>query len=371
MKKVFAIGGRAVLVEVPEPVLRPGEVLVAPAFSAISAGTETSVIKMSADPVHIHDHDYPGPVPYGPKLRSSATTWGGLEPRTSIEGHALIGYSLAGIVMAVSPEVTDLRPGDRVACSGSQCSHHADLVAVPRNLCTPVPDGVGLDDAAFVTLGTIALESVRLTRAHFGETIVSYGVGLLGLLATQIAISGGIYVVGLDVSEPRLEMARQFGAIATANPLDGNAKEVVFAATDGFGADGVILATLTDSSEPLNDAMRMVRQRGVVVGLGAFGTTFDRDAMVWNDVQLVMQLAYGPGRYDQVYEEGNVDYPIGLSRWTENRNSQHFLRLLAERKVSVAGLAPDRVPFARATDAYDLLLAPDRPATVLFDYGKA
>jgi polar amino acid transport system substrate-binding protein len=144
--------------------------------------------------------------------------------------------------------------------------------------------------------------------------------------------------------------------------------DLVLSLTDGFGADGVILGVVTTSSAPLNHAFNLCRQKGVVVGLGAFGTTFDRDAMVWNDVTLVMQLAYGPGRYDHVYEEGNVDYPIGYVRWTENRNAQHFLRLVGEGKVQPLAIEPERFAFADAPAAYERLKAPDRPATLLFEY---
>jgi threonine dehydrogenase-like Zn-dependent dehydrogenase len=371
VKSLFAQGGRAVVAEIPVPVLRPGEVLVAPSFSVVSAGTETSVIKMSADPAHLHDHDYPAPDGhrFGPQLRSASVRWGGPAPRGGPPGYALIGYSLAGTVVDVAPDVTDLKPGDRVACSGSQCSHHAELVAVPRNLTSRVPDGVPMDAAAFITLGTIAMESVRLTRTTFGGTVVMYGLGLLGLLATQIASASGIYTVGLDLDPRRREDARRFGAIATPDPTDeAGVTRVVQELTGGFGADGVLLGVVTTSNRPLNHAFELCRQKGVVVGLGAFGTTVDREAMVWNDVTLVMQLAYGPGRYDQVYEEGNVDYPIGYVRWTENRNSQHFLRLLAEGKVDPMTIQPERFAFADAPAAYERLLQPDRPPTLLFEY---
>ena len=371
IKKLFAKGGRAVVAEIPDPVLRPGEVLIAPAFSVVSAGTETSTIAMSADPARIHDHDYPAPDGhrFGPQLRSPAVRWAGASPRTAPEEYALIGYSLAGRVVDVAPDVTDLRPGDRVAASGSQCAHHAELVAVPRSLTTTVPDGAPLDAAAFITLGTIALESVRLTRATFGGTIVMYGLGLLGLLATQIAAASGIYSVGLDLDPRRREDARRFGALATPDPTDeAGVTEAVLSLTDGFGADGVILGVVTTSDRPMNHAFSLCRQKGVVVGLGAFGTKIDREAMVWNDVTLVMQLAYGPGRYDQVYEEGNVDYPIGYVRWTENRNAQHFLRLVGEGRVSPLAIAPERFAFADAPAAYERLKAPDRPATLLFEY---
>ena len=371
IKKLFAQGGQAVVAEIPEPVLRPGEVLIAPAFSVVSAGTETSTIKMSADPARIHDHDYPAPDGhrFGPQIRSSSVRWSGPAPRGGPPEYALIGYSLAGRVVATAPDVTDLKPGDRVAASGSQCAHHAELVAVPRNLTTRVPDGAPLDAAAFVTLGTIAMESVRLTRATFGGTIVMYGLGLLGLLGTQIAATAGIYTVGLDLDPRRRDDARRFGAIATPDPADeAGVTQVVQDLTGGFGADGVVLGVVTTSNRPMNHAFELCRQKGVVVGLGAFGTTIDRETMVWNDVTLVMQLAYGPGRYDQVYEEGNVDYPIGYVRWTENRNAQHFLRLVAEGKVEPLAIEPERFRFADATAAYARLLEPDRPPTLLFEY---
>ena len=320
IKKLFAQGGSAVVVEIPEPVLRPGEVLVAPAFSVVSAGTETSVIKMSADPAHIHDHDYPAPDGhrFGPQLRSESVRWDGPTPRIAPPGYALIGYSLAGHVVAVAPDVMDLKPGDRVASSGSQCAHHAELVAIPRNLTTRVPDGVPLDAAAFITLGTIAMQAVRLTQATFGGTIVMYGLGLLGLLGTQIAAAGGIYTVGLDLDPRRRADGLRFGAVATPDPTDeAGVTALVQELTGGFGADGVVLGVVTTSNRPMNHAFEMCRQKGIVVGLGAHGMTIDRETMVWNDVTLVMQLAYGPGRYDHVYEEGNIDYPIGYVRWTE------------------------------------------------------
>jgi threonine dehydrogenase-like Zn-dependent dehydrogenase len=372
VKKLFAKDGRAVLVDIPEPELRPGEVLIAPAYSAISSGTEMSTIRASADPATVHSHDYPAPDgrQFGPKLRSSGARWNGPDPRAGIPGHGLIGYSLAGRVLAVGDDVTDLRPGDRVAASGSQAAHHAEVVAVARNLVARVPNGVPLADAAFITLGTISMHSLRLTEATFGGTVVLYGLGLLGLLALQIARSAGIYVVGLDTDPRRLEQARAWGATRALDPAREDALAAVHEVTDGFGAEGVILGLVSQSDEPLNHAFELLRHRGVVVGLGAFGTRITRDAMVWNDAKLVMVLAYGPGRYDRVYEEGNVDYPIGFARWTENRNQQHFLRLLAEGRVDVGPLAPIRVPFDRAPEAYDILAGPDRPPTVVFDYGR-
>jgi threonine dehydrogenase-like Zn-dependent dehydrogenase len=368
MKRVFAVDGKPVVLDVAEPELRPGEILVAPAFSAISAGTESGIIRGSA-PETPEDDIFKRAGPPKPKLRGDGVRWPGAHPRPEQPGRAHLGYGLAGRVIAVSPEVVDVKVGDLVACSGDQAAHHAERVAVPRNLTTKVPEGVGLDQAAFVTLGTIAMHGLRRTGCQFGETVVVYGLGLLGLLAVQIARTAGIYTIGLDIDDRRFPLARQFGALATLNPREDDADAAVLAATDGFGADAVLLTVFTESSEPLNHAFDLCRQRGTVVGVGAFGMNIQRERMYARDVAFYPSLAYGPGRYDHVYEEGNVDFAIGYVRWAENRNMAAFLRLIAEGKVDVAPLAPVRVPIEEAPRAYELLRSPDRPPTVLLTYG--
>ncbi|TMG25190.1 MAG: zinc-binding dehydrogenase [Chloroflexi bacterium] len=366
MKRVLAAGGRAVVRDVPEPELRAGDVLVQTHFSAISAGTERYFIEGSGDPTFTAS-EYPGDPPHWPKIRNAGVRRGPL-PRPVLPGHFSIGYSLAGRVLAVGADVLDLSPGDAVACSGSQCAHHAERVAVPRNLTVRVPDQVPLRDAAFVTLGAIGMASVRETRCQFGETVVIYGLGLLGLLAGQIAGAAGLRVIGFDLDGRRLQLARELGIPDVHDPRRNNPLEIVRGATDGFGADSVILAVQTESEEPLNLSFDLCRQRGNVVALGQFGWQIDRQRMFENEVTIRPVRAYGPGRYDPVYEEGNSDYPIGWVRWTENRNQAAFLRLLDEGKVKVAPLSPVTVPFDRAPEAYDLLQAEDRPPTVVLAY---
>jgi threonine dehydrogenase-like Zn-dependent dehydrogenase len=257
-----------------------------------------------------------------------------------------------------------------VACSGSQSAWHAERLAVPRNLVVPIPAGVALDAAAFVTLGAIATEACRKSGLHFGETLAVTGVGLLGLLATQIARSAGYYVFAIDIDDGRLNTARGVGANWSANPLRDDVAALVRAETAGFGADGVLLTVATESSEPFNQAFDIVRQRGTVVAVGQFGMNIERQRWFHNEANLVVVLAYGPGRYDPVYEEGNVDLPIGLVRWTENRNMAHFLRLLAEGAVDLQPIAPRRFPVEQAPDAYALLMSSERPPTVMFSYGS-
>lgn len=372
MKRAFATLGRVVVLDVPEPELRSGEVLVAPAFSAISSGTEMHIISSTSSPETTGDDTYPGPrARRRPQLRNNGVRWDGPQPRIVEAPLAAIGYSLAGTVLAVAPDVLDIQPGDRVACSGNQCAVHAERVAVPRNLTVRVPDNVPLDQAAFVTLGSIALNGLRRTGCSFGETVVIHGLGLLGLLAVQIARQAGLYVLGVDIDDRRVQQALERGAHRAVNSQREDPRDVIDQMTDGLGADGVFLAVVTPSSEPLNLSFDLCRQRGVVVGVGLFGMAIDRDRMYARDVIFYPAIAYGPGRYDPVYEEGNVDYPVGYVRWTENRNQAAFMRLLAEGKVEVNSLAPTRVPFADAPQAYDLLHRPDRPPTVLLTYDNA
>jgi threonine dehydrogenase-like Zn-dependent dehydrogenase len=354
--------------DVAEPELRRGEVLVAPAFSAISAGTELWLLDGSADP-DFGTHEYPPDPPSWPTTRSPIRRHHPL-PREHVPGRYALGYSLAGEVVAVDDDIVDVEVGDLVACSGSQCAHHAERVAVPRNMVAPVPDGVDLADAAFVTLGSIATTGLRATGCQFGETIVVYGLGLLGLLAGQIGVAAGYRIIGIDIEPARLDLARELGIDDVLDAETTAVVEAVHELTAGFGADAILLGVKSDSSEPLNLAFDMCRQGARVIAQGLFGFTVDRHRLYANQVSVHPAIGYGVGRYDPVYEEGNVDFPIGLARWTGNRNQQYFLDLLRRRRVDVGPLAPHRIPFERAAEAYDLLRRPDRPPTVILSYGR-
>lgn len=359
MRRIFAEGGRAVIREVETPEPRPGEVLVRTAVSTVSAGTELLILRKSAVPDAV-DEEYPGAAPWeDPAFRAGIPL--PLRPRRPVPGGISLGYSCAGTVIGVGAGVTDLAPGDRVACSGSQCAHHAEVVAVPRNLTVRVPAEVPIADAAFVTLGAIAMEAIRRTQVTFGETIVLYGLGLLGLLAGQIAAAAGIYTIGLDLDPRRLALARELGITDVHDPSATDVPALVRARTAGFGADGVILGVVTPSSEPLAQSLAISRQKARIVGLGVFGMHLDRDLL--GDREIVRSIAYGPGRYDPAYEENNVDYPIGIVRWTENRNAQHVLRLMAEGRLVTAPLARP-FAFADAPAGYALLQSPERPPTI-------
>ena len=366
MKRVFAYKGNAVVRDVPEPELRKGEILIRTAHSGISVGTETWLIDGSADPTFIN-HEYPTEPPSWAKTRTPIRSGSPL-PRKPDPTAIALGYSLSGTVIAVDDDVIDIKPGDLVAASGSQCSHHAEVVAVPRNLTARVPDGVSSRDAALVTLGATAMTSLRATNCHFGETVVLFGIGMLGLLGTQIGKASGLRIIGIDVDEGRLALAQELGADHVLNAREVDVAPAVKELTDGFGADGVVLGLKTESSEPLNQAFDMCRQRARVVGQGLFGFNIDRSRFYANQIELVPAIGYGAGRYDPIYEEGNSDYPIGLSRWTVNRNQEHFLRLIADGAINTRAIAPTVVPIERAPEAYELLRSPQRPPTVVLGY---
>jgi threonine dehydrogenase-like Zn-dependent dehydrogenase len=273
-------------------------------------------------------------------------------------------------VIATSEDVVDLKAGDLVACSGSQCAFHAQRVAVPRNLTVRIPDGVPAEKAAYVTLGAIAVEALRRSERTFGETVVVFGCGVLGVLITMLAKASGMSVVGVDPQPDRRQVVRDAGAVLALDPASGDLAEQARAHTDGFGADAALIAVTTDRSEVLTAAVKMLRPGGVVVGIGQFAMGLDRDAWVQANVSLVPAVAYGPGRYDPVYEENNWDFPIGLVRWTENRNMAMFLRFVAEARVDLDRVPTSRVPFRDAETVYAALAQCSLPLTGLLMYDK-
>ncbi|HEX2154217.1 MAG TPA: zinc-binding alcohol dehydrogenase [Acidimicrobiia bacterium] len=363
MRRIVAERGRPAVVDVDPPVCTPGRVLVKTIVSTVSAGTESAILSRSGQPGAL-DVEYPGEPPYRrPEIRRWMRSFP--EPTPPLPGRFSLGYSLAGRVVEVGSDVPDISLGDIVACSGSQDAHHAEFVAVTRSLTAHVPRGVSPQAAAFVAPGGVAVEAIRRTDCRFGESVVIFGLGLLGLIAAQVARVAGLTVIGLEPSPERREVARSLGLDDVVDPRSAGAAEVVLDRTDGFGADAAVLAIVSDSSEPVNQALRLTRRGGRVVGVGVFPIDLERGAVF--DRTYVHAIAFGAGRYDPWYEEGNVDYPIQHVRWTENRTMEYFLRLLAEGSVSVDGMA-ETFALGDAETAYARLSDPDRPYTVQFSY---
>ncbi len=352
----YTPGGSLAVRDVPPPALTDGAVLVANACSVISTGTERDVVRLGTESLWRKALRRPQLVAqFIDKARREGLGAALGKVREKTAELKPLGYACAGRVLSVGRGVADLAPGQNVACAGANHAHHAEIVAVPCNLVAPVPPGVDFEAAAFTTLGAIAMQGLRRAELAFGETVVVLGLGLLGLLAVQIGRAAGYRVVGVDIDDQRVALARQLGAHAALNSTTQDVPAQINALTDGFGADAVVIYAATPSSEPVNLAFDVCRQRGRVVAVGAFGMDLDRERMYRKELDFVMSTSYGPGRYDALYEEQGVDYPIGHVRWTENRNMQAFLQLLASNQVDVGPMISQRFPIERAPEAYALL----------------
>lgn len=288
--------------------------------------------------------------------------------RTKLAEAHPIGYSLTGRVLSVGEGIEDLRVGDRVACAGAQHAHHAEIVRVPRNLSVLVPEGVEDDAAATVTLGAIALQGLRRVNPTLGETFVVIGLGLVGQLTVQLLKASGARVVASDLDAKRVEEARSFTDVVL-QPGDADAIEQVIRLTNGQGADGVLITAASSSNEVIAAACRMCRRKGRVVIVGDVGLDIQRADIYAKELDVLISTSYGPGRYDRRYEEEGLDYPLGYVRWTENRNMAEYLRLLAERRVSLDHTDAPAFPIERAGDAYETLGASeDRPLLAWLTY---
>src|SRR5262249_27589618 len=234
-----------------------------------------------------------------------------------------LGYSCAGIVLDVGDDARSaFAVGDRVACAGAGQANHAELVAVPRNLAVRVPDAVNLEDAAFVTVGAIALQGVRIADVRIGETCVVIGLGLVGQLTVQLLKAAGCRVFGIDVAADKLDLARGSGADEACLRSDPELVQRVLNFTQGRGADAILIAAAATSSDPVQLAPALARDRAVVVAVGMIGMDVPRNAYYEKELQLRLSRSYGPGRYDRTYEETGIDYPVGYVRWTEQRNME-------------------------------------------------
>ena len=272
-----------------------------------------------------------------------------------------LGYSCAGVVREAGRGAQEFQVGDRVACAGMNYASHAEVVYVPKNLTVKIPGGVTYDEAAFVTLGAIALQGVRTTEAQLGECVAVIGLGLLGLLTVQLLKAAGCRVIGVDLDAGKLALARELGAdVVVLRSAD--VELAVSEATSGFGVDAVIVTAAADTNDPIELAGAIARDRAIVAMVGAVGMNVPRKVYYEKELQLRLSRSYGPGRYDAQYEEEGIDYPIGYVRWTERRNMQEFLRLVAAKAINLERLITHRFPIQRAEKAYDIISGKQKEA---------
>jgi polar amino acid transport system substrate-binding protein len=349
--------GKVAVGEVPVPVVQPGRVLVRTVASLISAGTERASVESARKSLVQEARERPDLVK---AVLDKARTEGLRNTFNAVRGKLAssqaLGYSAAGVVIAVGKDVTDFKPGDRVACAGVGFASHAEVLSVPTNLCVQLPDKVNFEAGAFGTLGAIALQGVRLAAPTLGESVVVIGLGLVGQLTVQLLKANGCRVFGVDLDESRVDLAQRLGADA-AVVSNQETKEAVLSWTRGRGADAVLITAATDSNTPVELAGEVSRIKGRVVIVGMTGLTIPRSSYFSRELSLQISMSYGPGRYDPDYEERGHDYPFGYVRWTEKRNIEAFLELVNEKRIDVESLTTHRFEIDDAERAYELLTA--------------
>jgi predicted dehydrogenase len=354
MKQLLRKGLKHIIVDdVPDPVVIANHALVRPIYSLISSGTETAsihqegVLKAVAEnPSHL------GKIWNAVKSQGLLRTFS--EVKAKFSEYAVLGYSGAGVIVDKHSTVTDLELGDRVAYGG-EGTGHGETILVGRNLVVKIPDAVPFEHACFATLGSIALNGVRLANISLGERVAVIGLGLVGQLISQLVRLQGGFVVATDLKPERVELARRLGADAA---LLGGATllEQITALTDGLGVDCVIIAAASKSAAPCQLAVDICRDRGRIVDVGAVELSFPWFEMYRKEIQLLMARAYGPGSYDPLYEQEGRDYPLPYVRWTENRNMSEFLRLVSVGRVQIEPMVTHEFPLDDAPKAYETIM---------------
>jgi predicted dehydrogenase/threonine dehydrogenase-like Zn-dependent dehydrogenase len=361
--------GRVSVEHVPTPALRTGSVLISVRFSLISTGTERSKIDLGRKNLVAKARARPDLVRKTlDKARSEGIASTVAVVRDRLAGLSPLGYSIAGVVEAIGTGVEGVSPGDRVAGAGAGWANHASTSAVPKNLVARVPEGVDLADAAYATVGAIAMHGVRQSDARLGERIGVIGLGLVGQLAVRILIAAGCEVWGTDLDPQAISLAGQAGARTYPLWADGNDSAVASSIAQA-ALDGVIICAASSSSGPVDLACRLLRPGGRIVVVGDVPISADRTLMYEKELELRLSRSYGPGRYSTEYEEHGHDLPAEYVRWTEQRNLQAFLDLIAADRLSPSQLTTHRFPIDQAGEAYAVVESNDpRPFGVLLEY---
>lgn len=360
--------GNVSVTDIPAVQAGRGELLIRTSVTLVSPGTERMLVRFGKGNWFERVRQQPDKVrKVLDKVRTDGVAAAIESVLSKLNEPVGLGYCNVGAVAGVGAGVGGFAIGDRIVSNG----RHAELVCVPRNLCARVPDGVTDEQAAFVVLAAVGLQGIRLANPTLGENVVVSGLGLIGLLTVQMLRAQGCRVLGLDFDPARLALARRFGA--ETFDLDGGADPAAAAAafSRGRGVDAVIIAASTDSSEPVSQAAKMCRPRGRIVLVGVTGLELSRTDFYEKELTFQVSCSYGPGRYDSAYEEGGHDYPVGYVRWTEQRNFEAVLDLMAAGSIDVAPLITHRFALDRAAEAYELLVSETPSLGILLDFGHA
>lgn len=344
--------GRTELVELPSPIIKPGQVLIKTSRSLVSLGTEKMLVEFGKASLIEKARMQPDKV----KMVLDKIKTDGLIPTletvfNKLEQPLPLGYCNAGEVVGVGEGVIDFKIGDRVASNGQ----HAEFVSVPQNLVAQIPDNVSYEEATFTVITSIGLQGIRLINPTIGETIVVVGLGLIGLLTAEMLIANGCKVVGYDIDDSKIEIAKNKG-ITAFNPLNGNNPiDFVKNYTNNIGADAVIITASNKTNEIISQSAQMSRKRGRIVLIGVIGLNISRADFYEKELSFQVSCSYGPGRYDHNYEQKGIDYPISYVRWTEKRNFETVLQLISTGKIKVKDLISEIVPLKNFDKIYSNL----------------
>jgi predicted dehydrogenase/threonine dehydrogenase-like Zn-dependent dehydrogenase len=360
--------GATEVAEVPCPSVKQGQLLIRSSQTLVSAGTERMLVEFGKAGWLGKARQQPDKM----RMVLDKIKTDGLMPTVEavfnkLEQPLPLGYCNVGVVLEAGPGATGFAPGDRVVSNGK----HAEVVSVPVNLCAKVPDGVSDDAAAFTVLGAIALQGIRLVQPTLGETVVVTGLGLIGLVTVQLLRAHGCRVLGVDFAAGKLALARSFGAevVDLAAGQDPVAEAQRY--SRGRGVDAVIITASTNSNEPMHQAALMSRKRGRIVLVGVTGLELSRADFYEKELRFQVSCSYGPGRYDPNYEEKGNDYPVGLVRWTEQRNFEAVLDMMADGRLDVRPLISHRFAIEEAKKAYELVGESGPSLGILLEYPVA
>ena len=357
--------GELEVAEVPVPVVRSGHMLIRTRCSLISSGTERMLVSFAKSGLISKAMQQPDKVRQAiDKIKTD-----GLIPTihsifARLDEPLPLGYCNCGVVLEVGGGVDGFKAGDRVASNGP----HAEIVCVPQNLCVKIPDNVSDEEGAFTVLASIGLQGIRLIKPSFGETIVVFGLGLIGLLCVQMLKSCGCKVIGVDLDRNKLELARKFGAEIVGLPGGAEPVSTAMVYSNNKGVDGVLITASAKQDSIVHQAAQMCRKRGRIVLVGVVDLNLDRADFYEKELSFQVSCSYGPGRYDRNYEEGGQDYPYGFVRWTEQRNFEAVLNSLSSGDLDVNDLISERIPQVHADKAYKMLTEDTSKMALILTY---
>lgn len=357
--------GKTELVDVPAPSLSDQKILIESTQSLLSLGTEKMLVDFGSANILNKALKQPDKVKQVlSKLQADGVVTTIKAVNNKLNVPIPLGYCNVGVVKKLGKGVRDFKKGDRVVSNGP----HAELISVSKNLCAAIPDSVSDDEASFVVPGAIALNGIRLAKPMIGEGFVIFGLGLIGLLAVQILKAHGCKVLGIDFDESKLKLAKQYGA-QTFNPSSNeslNAKASIFSQNNGV--DGVLICTSSDDDSIIHQAASISRKRGRIILIGTSGLKISRDDFYEKELIFQVSCSYGPGRYDETYEDDGIDYPIGFVRWTEKRNFEAVLQLFKEKIINIEDMVSKRFDFCEALKAYEIIQKPNNFLGLIFLY---